>query len=111
MYKRQLSGEASATINLLAQYDADRGVLKFTPVAASQPEARSLELWLIEGNNPAISLGVLPQSGEGEIVVAPALRSKIGEGVTLAVSVEPPGGSPTGTATAPVVSAGKTRLP
>lgn len=107
----ELSGEASATINLLAQYDADRGVLKFTPVAASQPEARSLELWLIEGNNPAISLGVLPQSGEGEIVVAPALRSKIGEGVTLAVSVEPPGGSPTGTATGPVVSAGKTRLP
>ena len=85
--------------------------LKVTPVAARQAEAKSLEVWLIEGDNPAKSLGVLPQTGEGEIVIAPELRAKFGEGVTLAVSVEPFGGSPTGTATGPVVAVGKTRLP
>ncbi|MCV9962480.1 anti-sigma factor [Pararhizobium sp. BT-229] len=107
----ELSGEGSATINLLAQYDASTGALKVTPVAAKQAEAKSLELWLIEGDNPARSLGILPQTGEGEIIIAPELRSKFGEGVTLAVSVEPFGGSPTGTATGPVIAVGKTHLP
>jgi anti-sigma-K factor RskA len=107
----ELAGEGSAAINLLAQYDAGTGALKVTPVAARQAEAKSLEVWLIEGDNPAKSLGVLPQTGEGEIVIAPELRAKFGEGVTLAVSVEPLGGSPTGTATGPVVAVGKTRLP
>ena len=107
----ELTGDASATINLLAQYDAGKGALKITPVAARQAEAKSLELWLIEGDDPAKSLGVLPQTGEGEIIIPPEMRSKFSEGVTLAVSVEPFGGSPTGTATGPVVAVGKTRLP
>ena len=107
----ELTGDASTTINLLAQYDAANGALKITPVAAKQAEAKSLELWLIEGDNPAKSLGILPQTGEGEIIIPAELRPKFGEGVTLAVSVEPFGGSPTGTATGPVVAAGKTRLP
>ena len=92
-------------------YDAGSGALKITPVAARQTEAKSLELWLIEGENPAKSLGILPQTGEGEIIIPPEMRSKLGAGVTLAVSVEPFGGSPTGTATGPVVAVGKTRLP
>ncbi|MDW5315185.1 anti-sigma factor domain-containing protein [Rhizobium sp. PL01] len=107
----ELTGDASTTINLLAQYDAGNGALKITPVAAKQTEAKSLELWLIEGDNPAKSLGILPQTGEGEIIIPAELRSKFGAGVTLAVSVEPFGGSPTGTATGPVVAVGKTRLP
>ncbi|WP_438750508.1 anti-sigma factor [Pararhizobium sp. O133] len=107
----ELSGEGSATINLLAHYDAGSGALKVTPVAARQAEAKSLELWLIEGDNPARSIGILPQTGEGEVIIPPELRSKFGEGVTLAVSVEPFGGSPTGKATGPVVAVGKTRLP
>jgi anti-sigma-K factor RskA len=107
----ELTGDASTTINLLAQYDAGNGALKITPVAAKQAEAKSLELWLIEGDNPAKSLGILPQTGEGEIIIPAELRSKFGAGVTLAVSVEPFGGSPTGTATGPVVAVGKTRLP
>ena len=107
----ELTGDASTTINLLAHYDAGSGALKITPVAARQTEAKSLELWLIEGENPAKSLGILPQTGEGEIIIPPEMRSKLGAGVTLAVSVEPFGGSPTGTATGPVVAVGKTRLP
>lgn len=107
----ELTGDASTTINLLAQYDAGNGALKITPVAAKQAEAKSLELWMIEGDNPAKSLGILPQTGEGEIIIPPELRSKFGAGVTLAVSVEPFGGSPTGTATGPVVAVGKTRRP
>ncbi|KQY13361.1 anti-sigma factor domain-containing protein [Rhizobium sp. Root482] len=107
----ELAGEGSASVNLLAQYDQPSGTLKVTPVAARQGEEKSLELWLIEGDNPAVSLGVLPQSGDGRIVIAPEMRAKISEGVTLAVSIEPLGGSPTGVATGAVIAVGKTRRP
>ncbi|OJF90477.1 anti-sigma factor [Pararhizobium antarcticum] len=105
----ELSGDGSASMNLFAQYDGENGTLRVTPVAARQTEEKSLELWLIVGDTPPQSLGVLPQTGNGEIVIAPELRAKIGEGTTLAVSVEPFGGSPTGSATGPVIAAGKAR--
>ena len=106
----ELSGENNA-ISLLAQYDAESGSLKVTPVAARGEEAKSLEVWLIEGDNPAVSLGILPQTGEGELTISRDLRDRFAAGATLAVSVEPFGGSPTGSATGPVIALGKTRLP
>ncbi len=105
----ELSGEGSTSINLLAQYDGESGALRVVPVAARQTEEKSLELWLIVGDKPPQSLGVLPQTGKGEIIVPQAMRAKIAEGATLAVSVEPFGGSPTGSATGPVIAVGKTR--
>ncbi|NRP71865.1 hypothetical protein ILFOPFJJ_02758 [Ensifer psoraleae] len=104
----ELSGEGN-TINLVARFDRTSGSLKLTPVAARQAEEKSLELWLIEGSNPAISLGVLPQSGEGELLVSSEMRTKFIEDATLAVSVEPLGGSPTGSPTGPVIASGKAR--
>ncbi len=104
----ELAGKGSA-IDLVAQFDRASGRLKVTPVAARQAEQKSLELWLINGSNPAISLGVLPQSGEGEIAVPSAFQSRISAGSVLAVSVEPLGGSPTGSATGPIIALGKAR--
>ncbi|AWI55770.1 anti-sigma factor [Sinorhizobium fredii] len=106
----ELQGQGNGLgLALVAQFDTGSGRLRVTPVAARQTEEKSLELWLIKGSDPAISLGVLPQSGEGEILVRPAVRSKITEGSTLAVSLEPLGGSPTGSATGPVIALGTTR--
>lgn len=104
----EMKGEGSS-ITLVAQYDGADGRLKVTPVAARETEERSLELWLIEGSNPPISLGVLPQTGEGELVIDPKLRPKLGAGAVLAVSLEPFGGSPTGQATGPVLALGEAR--
>lgn len=104
----ELTGKGSA-IDLVARFDRASGRLKVTPVAARQAEQKSLELWLINGNNPAISLGVLPQTGEGEIVLTPAFQAKLSTGSVLAVSVEPLGGSPTGSATGPIIALGKAR--
>jgi len=106
----QMSGEGNA-ISLVASYRADSGHLSVTPVAAGPSDQKSLELWMISGNDPAVSLGVLPQSGEGEIEVPEAMRSRIAAGVTLAVSLEPYGGSPTGTATGPVIAVGQALAP
>lgn len=106
----QMSGEGNA-ISLVASYQADSGRLSVTPVAAGPSDQKSLELWMISGNDPAVSLGVLPQNGDGEIEIPEAMRSRIAAGVTLAVSLEPYGGSPTGKATGPVIAAGQTRIP
>lgn len=106
----QMSGEGNA-ISLVASYESESGRLSVTPVAAGPSDQKSLELWMISGNDPAVSLGVLPQSGEGEIEIPETMRSRIAAGVTLAVSLEPFGGSPTGTATGPVIAAGQTRIP
>ncbi|MBZ5759867.1 MULTISPECIES: anti-sigma factor [Rhizobium] len=99
----------NGALNLVASYDTSSGRLKITPVAAAQTEKKSLELWLIKGSDPAKALGVLPQSGEGEIAVPANMRSQFGEGATIAISVEPFGGSPSGAPTGPVIAAGKTR--
>lgn len=62
---------------------------------------RDAELWLIADSGP-ISLGVIPQQGEGKGTL-PA-GATLAAGTVLAVSIEPAGGSPTGAPTGPVVS-------
>ncbi|MDP3295611.1 MAG: anti-sigma factor [Nevskia sp.] len=62
----------------------------------------SLELWLITDAGP-VSLGLLPTTGTGTMKMP--LRVK-GDQLTLAVSLEPVGGSPTGQPTGPVLTSG-----
>lgn len=101
-----------AAMDLVASYDAATGAITITPAALGQPEPRSLELWLIEGDDSApISLGLIPPTGRGALVVDPELRPRLSEGAVLAISIEPEGGSPTGAPTGPVVAAGATRQP
>ncbi|MFB9949962.1 anti-sigma factor domain-containing protein [Rhizobium puerariae] len=107
----EMAGEGNA-ISLLARYDAGSGRLQITPVAADAADRHSLQLWLVPGSNdPAISLGVLPDAGDGAIEIPADLRPRLGEGVTLAVSLEPYGGSPTGQPTGQVLAAGHIRRP
>ncbi len=105
-----LSGQSSP-FNLFANYDVANGRLKVTPIAAGKPEEKSLELWLIRGSDPAEALGILPPSGDGEIVLPPELHGKLTEGAIIAVSVEPFGGSPTGKPTGDVIASGTIHLP
>ncbi|WP_313526462.1 anti-sigma factor domain-containing protein [Shinella sp.] len=104
-----LAGE-NAAINLVARYDEANGALRITPVAAGKEKEKSLELWLVEEGKSPVSLGVLPQTGEGEMAVPAVMRSRLVQGAVLAVSVEPFGGSPTGSATGPVIASGAARF-
>lgn len=106
----ELAGQNNA-VSLVARYDAGEGLLRLTPVATAGEQPHSLELWVIDGKDPAVSLGILPQSGEGELAVPQALRPKLKDGVTLAVSLEPYGGSPSGAPTGPVLALGKAQMP
>lgn len=93
-------------VSFSSSYDPATGRFRMTPVAAGPEKAKSLELWLIQGKNPAVSLGVLPQSGEGELLVPAKWRDQIRDGDVFAISLETYGGSPTGTAQGPVLAAG-----
>jgi len=103
------AASAAAAGPIVASISGDGTTLVTRPIVpvAAQPD-RSLELWAVptDGSGPR-SLGVLP-TGAGATV---ALRGKVLAGVdTLAVSVEPRGGSPTGKPTGPIVYAGKFSL-
>ena len=90
---------------LLVNVDLAAGTAQVRPVGAETPDGRSLELWYVEGGTPK-TLGVI--AGNARQVALPA-AAKVGrspDGV-FAVSVEPPGGSPTGQPTGPVIYTGK----
>jgi anti-sigma-K factor RskA len=82
-----------------------RGEVSVSAVRSQGEDTRhSFELWSIAGGTPH-PLGLLrPQSGSAAIIRAAQLPPP---GDLLAVSLEPPEGSPTGLPTGPVVSQGK----
>lgn len=89
---------------VLAQFDADAGRLTLEREAGGVAEGRAQELWLIAGGEAPVSLGLLPAAGEAVVEVPEALAAI--EGAVLAISDEPPGGSPTGAPTGAVLATG-----
>jgi anti-sigma-K factor RskA len=97
---------------LAATLAADQGSLQYAAVVrqgrltvmlvAGKPAdmGHSHELWIIAGNDPPVSLGVIPAGGE--TISLPSAAA----GAVLAVTLEPPGGSPTGKPTGPIVAKG-----
>lgn len=104
-----LTAEGSG-VSYMSTYDIETGLFRMTPVASGAQKEKSLELWLIKGKNPAVSLGVLPQTGEGELLVPLQWRDRIEEGDIFAISLEAYGGSPTGKAQGPILALGSTKL-
>lgn len=70
------------------------------------PAGRAPELWLIPAGQKPIAVGVIAASGPTTIALSKTLVSQLGPTAALAVSVEPPGGSPTGQPTGPVIAKG-----
>jgi anti-sigma-K factor RskA len=99
------SGAIGAPI--VASISGDGQTLVTRPIVPVALRAdRSLELWAVPTQGAPRSLGVLPNGG-GVV----ALRGRVLAGAdTLAVTVEPVGGSPTGAPTGPIVYAGKFSL-
>ena len=106
----ELTGPPNGSFNLIAAFDAESGRLSVVPVALKQPEPKSLEVWIIEDGKAPRSLGVLPDNGNGEIVVNADMRRLFAEGQTIAITVEPFGGAPEGKPTGPIIASGKTRF-
>ncbi|MDQ6627076.1 MAG: anti-sigma factor [Pseudomonadota bacterium] len=93
--------------SLVASISGDRTTLVARPIVQVSVQAdRSLELWAVPTSGTPRSLGLLP-GGSGTV----ALRGSVLVGAdTLAVTLEPAGGSPTGKPTGPILYAGKFSL-
>ena len=73
-------------------------------IAGKPPEGRIHQLWLIaEGADTPVSLGLLASEGTTRIRVPDEIAPGVRTG-TIAISEEPPSGSPTGAPTGPVVA-------
>lgn len=74
----------------------------FAPPASG--DARVYELWLLPAGASPVSLGVLAENaGLLEVGLTPSQIAAFSTSASVAISVEPSGGSPTGVPTGPVV--------
>lgn len=99
-------GDARWAITLHPEQNLMRVVLTGTKMPADV-SLRSLELWMLDSHGKPHSLGLLPvQSGAAREMPLPDLPAEeMGASLTLAVSEEPYGGSPTGSPTGKVLGA------
>ncbi len=96
----------SSDVKYLAVYDATQHEVGLSHVAGARAAGKDFELWMIEGKNAPVSMGIIPSGPTVHIELTPALQRKLAQGAVLAISVEPAGGSPTGQPTGPVVATG-----
>lgn len=95
-----------ATMRISASLHGDTGALELVRLAGAAPPGRSLELWIIPQDAPApISLGVLSEGETTSVTLAPELLAQL-DGALLAVTDEPPGGSPSGLPTGSILASG-----
>lgn len=99
-------GDARWAISLHTDKNVMRVMLSGTKMPADV-KARSLELWLLDSHGKPHSLGLLPVTGSRSFdMPLPAIPAEeMGAALTLAVSEEPRGGSPTGLPTGKVLGA------
>lgn len=103
-----LAGEDS-DVRYLVVYDSKFGEIALSHVSGDRETGRDFELWVIEGDNAPVSLGVVPVGANVHLPVAQERRGSIESGALFAISLEPAGGSPTGAPTGPVLAAGDLR--
>lgn len=92
----------------LAKNKAGQSEIRLTTLASlKQASDKSFELWILPPDKSApISLGLLPQQGNQQLVVSEKTAALLLQS-GLAVSLEPVGGSPTGQPTGAVLYQGK----
>ncbi|MEO8489934.1 anti-sigma factor [Pseudomonas sp.] len=112
LYQQSNTAQYTATLVNASQQPALRvqaftNYLQVEPLtlAALEP-TRALELWAIPAGGKPISLGLVPASGKGHIQLNKAQQALLTAPLTLAITLEPTGGSPTGQPTGPVLYQG-----
>ncbi|MGI9353771.1 MAG: anti-sigma factor [Rhizobiaceae bacterium] len=87
--------------SLVVNVDTATGDVTVRSLGIERPAGKSLEVWYVpEGQSP-VSVGLV---SEGEIDLSTV---DVNDRGLLAISLEPEGGSPTGTATGPILYTGK----
>jgi anti-sigma-K factor RskA len=90
----------------VAAVDVKRAAIAVVPATYRPDPTRVPELWLIPSGGKPLPLGVLPVDRPAQIAIPSAIADQARRGAVLAVSLEPPGGSPTGQPSGPVIGSG-----
>ena len=113
LYQRDIGVEYNATLVNTEQLPAlrvhafaDHLQVESLALTAVEP-THDLQLWAIPPDGKPISLGLVPAAGKGRIQLSKAQQALLSAPLTLAVSLEPRGGSPTGQPTGPVLYQGQ----
>lgn len=96
--------EQGASPALLVTYDPAGKVMRVMPVNVAPRPGHSLELWVIAGKAAPKSIGLMREDGA---MALEKMALDMQQQMTIAVSVEPKGGSPTGLPTGPVIYSGQ----
>jgi len=114
LYWRSLPGEHATALATISAKSGDEmwqvqvfGTTNRLVVHAAKlsarPAGRDYELWALpKGGNP-VSLGVLPAAGATSRTLTAIQKAALASSSQVAVSIEPPGGSPTGQPTGDIV--------
>jgi anti-sigma-K factor RskA len=98
---------ADAKPVLIATADRSGRTLRIKAVAPVDVAAdRTLQLWALPTGGTPRSLGLIAPSGVVQIALTGPAETALAQIPALAVSLEPPGGSPTGLPTGPVLYSG-----
>lgn len=94
-------------VEVVASWDpAARQLVLAVPGEIPVDPNHARELWVIPAGGKPRSLGTMPTDKQMHMRLADALANLLQHGATIAISIEPPGGSPTGAPTGPVVASG-----
>jgi anti-sigma-K factor RskA len=94
----------------VATIDASNGKLVVLPLGVTIPAGRVAELWLIPPGDAPHSLGLVDPQHAQPVMVPANLRAALGPKALVAVTIEPPGGSPSGKPTGPIIAKGEIAL-
>jgi anti-sigma-K factor RskA len=101
-------GGAGGQPNFVATVAATGNRLVLVPAALLTNDPRAMQLWLIPaGEARPHSLGLVLPGQPIALDIPRDLAGRLTPDATLAISLEPPGGSPTGLPTGPVIASGK----
>lgn len=101
------TGGGMQQVSFVASVSGDGRSLVLQPLNAGQTVAlnQALELWAVPAQGAPRSLGLVSAQQATTVLRASLLKDT----AAFAVSVEPPGGSPSGAPTGPIVSVGRLR--
>ena len=98
-----INDENGNTLWVALVYDDLQRVDIEVSTAPTAQAANDYELWILRGDGVPVSMGLLPQAGEASVTLDADAIAALGSGSTLAVSLEPLGGSPQATPSGPVL--------
>ena len=94
-------------VRYIAVFDAPRGEARLSRLSGERVEGHDFQLWVIQDAKAPVSVGLLPAGDTAHVAISPDIEKEFIAGASLAISLEPAGGSPSGQPTGPIIAKGE----